>query len=345
MTLLELKHELIKKIRGLPVCIPNSSYTQWTVRCPYCGDSRTSSHGHFSIKINTNSDDLCVYRCLKCNEAGILSSTTLNDLGIYMNREFSQSVDALNKPSGKSDYFRSKPKIYRVPTIIKKSVTKPKLDYLQSRIGVEFTSEVIQQSKVILSIVDFLAVNKLSIPDHIDPNMINILEENYVGFLSANNNKITFRRITDNSKLLRYYKFTVDPYNTSPNNFYSMKNEIDLLYTGPVNIHIAEGTFDITSIYYNLNRDTSQPHLFFAACGYNFATILKYLIFTGVNTDMNVFLYSDKDKSDFENLKVLNSRLCKIWVDHAYICRNGYPDEKDFGVPPDRIQTQMIKIR
>ena len=194
--------------------------------------------------------------------------------------------------------------------------------------------------------MDFFSENKIKIPDHINPKLIKIIEENYVGFLSANNNKITFRRIVDNDQLNRYIKLSIDPYNTSPNNFYSIKNPgIDLLYTEPVHIHIAEGTFDILSIKYNLHHDDSQKHLFFASCGYNFGTIIKWLIYMGINTDLCVHLYSDNDKSDEEDIKVLNSGINKYWIDHAYIHRNMFQGEKDFGVPAVRIKESHIQVK
>ena len=346
MTLLDIKQIVRDRINQLPVHIWNSANNQVCCRCPYCNDSRNRLHGHFSIKIDTNSDSIIVFRCFRCNESGILTSQVMEDIGAPLSIEDAKALDALNRPSNKSTYARQRPLNYKVPVIINPIDNKIKLDYLNNRLGIEFTSEMIQESKIILSIMDFFTENKIKIPDHINPRLIKLIEENYIGFLSANNNKITFRRIIDNDHLNRYIKLSIDPYNTSPNNFYSIKNPgMDLLYTDPVHIHIAEGTFDILSIKYNLPHDNSQKHLFFASCGYNFGTIIKWLIYMGINTDLYVHLYSDNDKSDEEDIKILNSGINKYWIDHAFIHRNMFQGEKDFGVPSIRIKESHIQVK
>lgn len=346
MTLLECKEMVIERLRTLRVCQPNSVQTQWIVRCPYCGDSRDPSHGHFSILINRNSDDIMLYRCFKCNESGILTPETLESLGIYLNEEDRQALRSLNRPNGKSTYFKSKPKLYEVPPVIMSDSVEEKIEYLSSRIGIEFTEEKIHQCKIVTSIVDFINMNHIPVRG-MDRRLLQTLEDHYVGFLAANNNKVIFRNIhNDRKNLLRYYKWTIDPYNTSPNNFYSPINTpINLLYTDPVHIHIAEGTFDIISIMYNLPHDPTQTHLFYGSCGYNFGTIIKYLTYMGVNTDVNVHIYSDADKTDADDIKVLNSGRNKVWIDHAVIHRNMFIGEKDFGVPKDHIIDQFITIK
>lgn len=65
MTLLDIKEIVESKINQLPVHQWNSSHTQVQTRCPYCGDSRNILHGHFSIKIDENSDSIMLMRCNK----------------------------------------------------------------------------------------------------------------------------------------------------------------------------------------------------------------------------------------------------------------------------------------
>lgn len=346
MTLLDIKEIVESKINQLPVHQWNSSHTQVQTRCPYCGDSRNILHGHFSIKIDKSSDSIMLVKCFKCSETGILTSEIMENLGAPLNMDDAKALDNLNRPNNKSTYGRQKPLNYKVPVIINPVDDQIKIDYLNKRLGLDFTPEMIQDSKIILSIMNFFKENKIGIPEHINPKLIKIIEENYVGFLSANNNKITFRRICNNENLNRYIKLSIDPYNTSANNFYSVVNpQVDLLYTDPIHIHIAEGTFDIISIKYNLDHDPSQKHLFFAACGYNFGTIIKWLIYMGVNTDIILHLYSDNDKSDYENMKVINNSLNNCWIDKAFIHRNIFDHEKDFGVPKDRIKESFIQVK
>ena len=211
MTLLDIKKIVLDRIKTLPVCIPNSGQTNWVTRCPYCGDSRNILHGHFSIKIDMNSDSIMLARCFRCNESGIITSQTMEDLGVPLSIEDAKALDVLNRPNSKSTYARQKPLKYKVPVLINPVDNKIKLDYLNERLGIEFIPEMIQESKIILSIMDFFSENKIRIPDHINPRMIKLIEENYVGFLSANNNKITFRRVVNNDQLSRYIKISIDP--------------------------------------------------------------------------------------------------------------------------------------
>lgn len=65
----------------------------------------------------------------------------------------------------------------------------------------------------------------------------------------------------------------------------------------------------------------------------------------GVNTDLIIHLYSDSDKSDYENTKIIANGINQCWVNTAYIHRNQYMNEKDFGVPINRIIDSKIKIK
>ena len=46
-----------------------------------------------------------------------------------------------------------------------------------------------------------------------------------------------------------------------------------------------------------------------------------------------------------DDIKILNSGINQYWIDHAYIHRNMYPDEKDFGVPANRIKESYIQVK
>lgn len=344
MDLLDVKNLLISRIKGLSVCIPNSTETQWQVRCPYCRDSRDPRHGHFSILINRNSDDCILYRCFKCNESGLFTSETADALGLGFTSEEDAAIDKLNHPSGKSSYFRSKPKKFDIPPIVNPAAVQSKLGYLKMRLGVDFDGPLIQQCRIVLSLVDFINANHIN-PSTLDWKTVQNLENNYVGFLSANNNKITFRRIRDDGGL-RYFKWTIDPLNSTPNNFYSaMARQVDLLDPNPITICMAEGTFDILGVMLNLWHLDSQSPLFYGSCGFSFSTIVKFLIYTGIGTNMNIHVYADNDKTDKEIERMILSGRNGIWVEHLTIHRNTYGGEKDFGVPGSRIIDSSRIIR
>lgn len=343
----KIKGAIIELLKTLPVCKPSSNLRNWVVRCPYCGDSKTSNHGHFSIRIDEHSSSPMIYRCFKCNDSGLLTAKTLDDLGLPVNGDLQNSISLLNRTSGNSEYFKDKIKNFKVPVPQDTAENAQKLDYLNKRLGLNMTYEECAEYKIVLSLVEFMRYNGIKVTKENTGSSIAMplrsireFEEKYLGFLSANNNKITLRDFTpDQSGFFgRYYKITIDLMNQSPNTFYGLRNQFNLLYTDPIDIHIAEGTFDILSVYKNLPHTDSQNSLFFASCGYGFNTILKYLVYMGVTTDVNLHIYSDNDKSDSEHIRTLRKGNMDLWLDHVIIHRNGFPNEKDFGVSPDRIK-------
>ena len=350
---IEVKEQVIQQLKTLPVCKPSSNMRQWVVRCPYCGDSVKSNHGHFSILVDLNSDAPMLYRCLKCNESGILIPQVLEDLQLGYDQSLNKQLELLSRISSNTSYFKDKVKNFIVPVPSDSSTNYRKLNYLNTRLGTNLTFADCAKYKIVLSFWEFIDANKIpvDVPDVmggcLKSTIVKTLDEKYLGFVSANNNKIVFRDVSiDSSGFLgRYYKVTLDILNRSPNTFYSLMSTFDLLYTEPINIHIAEGTFDILSVYLNLKPETSQNSLFFASCGYSFSTILKYLIYTGVTTDINLHVYSDNDKTDKDHLSLLRKPFYQTWIDKVYIHRNVYANEKDFGVSKEKINEYVYQLK
>lgn len=341
----EIKLAVINALRQLPICKPNSAATQWVVRCPYCGDSQKHfDHGHFSILIDPNAETPMLYRCLRCNEVGLLSAETLEDLGLLIDREFAQDLKRSFRRVLNTEYYQMKPKDYKLPHYEVTPNNQEKLYYLNSRLDTGFTLDDMEQNRIILSIGTFLEHNKIHNIPGITPQTIGALESDYIGFISSNRNRIVFRSIRENPKY-RYFKLILDPRNLSRDTFFALPSRFNLYYTDPVHVHMAEGTFDILSIKYNLPHNEPGLHLFYASCGFNFNTIIRYLVAKGVNTDIHAHIYSDRDKADREHLKYLSAPQSKYWLDHVQIHRNQYSDEKDYGVPGSRIVDSFITLR
>ena len=93
----EIKEQIINQLKTLPICKPTSNMRNWVVRCPYCGDSMKSNHGHFSILIDLQSDAPMLYRCFRCNESGILIPQVLEDLNLGYDQSLNQNLNLLNK--------------------------------------------------------------------------------------------------------------------------------------------------------------------------------------------------------------------------------------------------------
>lgn len=350
---IEIKQQIIDKLKTLPVCKSSSNMRNWTVRCPYCGDSKSANHGHFSILIDMNSDAPIIYQCFRCRESGLLIPQVLEDLDLGSDQSLNQQLGILNRLSSNSSYFKDKIKNFIVPVPANTTSNQIKLSYINNRLGTNITFEDCATYKIVLSFDEFINANNIPVDREdamgnvLKSSIVRTLDRDYLGFVSANNNKITFRDITPDGSgfLKRYYKVTLDILNRSPNTFYSLMSQFNILYTEPINIHIAEGTFDILSIYLNLKPEHSQNSLFFASCGYGFSTILKYLIYTGVNTGITLHIYSDGDKTDADHLRLLRTPFYQTWIDRVIIHRNVFENEKDFGVPRDRISEHVYVLK
>lgn len=347
MDKIEIKYKIISLLKTLDVYTPNSLHTQHVVRCPYCGDSKNPTSGHFSIKIDVDSDDAMIYRCFKCPEAGLLTMDTLGDLGLYADEEVSISLKSFNrKIVKKNKYLSNNIKSYVIPTVSDTDLNIQKLSYFNSRMGFEYNLAEAQGLKIIINFKDFLKVNEIKSIPLVSDKYINFISYNYIGFLGTDNNTISFRCIRDDKSMKKHIKVKLDPYSIHPASFYNIPNRIDLMYTNDIHIHIAEGVFDIASIYTNLlNRDTSN-NLFYGANGFSYLSILRYIIFTGINTGIHLHIYSDSDKTD-ENHKyyLFKKSPLYVWCDAIYIHRNGSIGEKDYGVPKERIIDTFKKIK
>ena len=337
----ELKSEVIGLLSSLPVYIPNNTGLQHVVRCPFCGDSANLGHAHLSIHIDVNNPTPMMYRCLRCDSSGILDDTLLEELGLYVDYTLHDELKKYNRKACKySGISMNKLEKFTIPDYSNsKIILDDKLDYINHRLGTDIDIVEARGIKLILDFVYFLNYNDLykEIENRIGYNNIQLLQNNYLGFLSTNNNVIVFRYIKPDSKYKRYYKLKLKLNNYDKRSFYSLPMSMDLMYTNDINIHITEGTFDIISIYKNLiqERDTD---IYYASCGFGYLTVLKSLISLGINTGLNVKIYSDKDKSDYNHIDYLfNKSHISPWLDTIQFHRNNFENEKDYGVPKERI--------
>lgn len=336
---IELKKDIIHILEKMPAYSCNSAGTQHVVRCPYCGDSVHQDHGHFAIRIDADDEEPMLYRCLKCPVSGILTTDVLDELEADYNPQLASELRISNrKIIKKSKFLNNKIQSYIIPVASDRAMNLVKLGYLNDRIGSDWSLEQLPGIRVIPSIVEFLKVNEIESVPGVDLNYLKVIENNYLGFLSMNQNTIILRRITENPRLNRYLKVTINPKNINANSFYGVPSSIALTYTNDIEVHASEGTFDILSVLYNLNQDRRENQFYYAACGFGYVTILKYLIYNGINTGIHLHIYSDKDKTDTNHLSYLFRKSHIIdWINHITIHRNQMIGEKDYGVPMNRI--------
>lgn len=183
--------------------------------------------------------------------------------------------------------------------------------------------------------------------NHLKPtrneNIINSLDNGFVGFLSYDNAFLNMRNmdiIKDLYKGIdkRYINYNLIDKIDNTQRFYIIPTNIDIMNPNPIKIHIAEGPFDILSIYHNVRHDRDNS-IFAAIGGKRYLGIIKYFINVMKLVNIEIHLYLDKD---IENWLVDKIRdvLYPFFI-NIYVHRNMYPGEKDFGVPLSRINEKI----
>lgn len=336
----ELKEIVLTKLRELPVCIPNSTRTQWTIRCPYCGDSHNQAHGHLSIKIDLDDDSApMLYRCFKCDVSGIVNDQFLQEVGVYLDSAMVKELRNINRRATRRNLFTNdRIENFVVPLPEENEINRNKLEYINTRLGLHLTYNDCARLKIVLDLDHFMRVNEISEESlGMSHWAVTSLVNYYVGFLSQSNNILVCRCIVNDDRFRRYIKVIFNRYNQNPASFYMIPATIQLISDEPLNIYIAEGPFDIISIHENFGKD-SPRNIYAAICGYGPGMILKYLLYNGLLYKTNVHLYCDNDKSNVDECKVLLKHPEIVpWIYRLYFHRNAFEGEKDYGVPKERI--------
>lgn len=341
----ELKELVLTRLREQPVCVPNSMRTQWTIRCPYCGDSANQAHGHLSIKIDLDDDSSpMLYRCFKCDASGVVSDQFLQDIGIYLDTNSIKELRNMNRRSSKKNLFTNdRIENFVTPLPENTELNQTKLKYINDRLGLQLTYEDCVRLKIILDFDQFLRLNMIRDSDLTLPAWNHkVIQYWYVGFLCQSNNVINFRYIGKDPKYNRYLKVILNPHNHNPASFYMIPASITVVTDQPLNVYIAEGTFDIISIHENFGKDDDRS-IYAAICGYGPGAILRYLIYNGLMYRANVHLYCDNDKSDRDEYNVILKHPEVLpWIKNLYFHRNMYENAKDYGIPKDHIQDEVM---
>jgi hypothetical protein len=224
----DLKDQLHKSGKACNLRIAGGK--QISTRCPYCGDSENRSHTHFYIQ--TVIGQPMLYNCFRCPAQGLLTSQTLFDLGLD-NYGLISGVTSANKEllkNSQTNFVRTSAnsKQITIPTVDINSLTVPKLLYVSERTGIKLDNNLISKFKLITDLEQFIDHNKIT--TKFNKNIVNTLTENYVGFLSNDSNFITFRNITEEKCLGRYFDLKLtDDIIIHSRKFFNITTSINLL--------------------------------------------------------------------------------------------------------------------
>ena len=332
--------EFIKEV--IPSARPASGGTELVCRCRYCADSSDPTHGHMYIKIPQSKNDIPMFHCFKCQTSGIIDSRTLLEWGIYdpiMGVQLDKIIKSASKNQANIGYNRTWYSF--INHINNYALAQYKLNYINNRIGTNLTFQDCLSQKIILNLRDTLIYNKIDQYTR-HQNIIDQLNEYFVGFLSLDNNFVNLRRMCDEGIVYksidnRYINYNIHDKKDNTEKMYIMPTTIDLANPNRVNIHLAEGPFDILSIRYNLRQNEIENSIFAAITGSGYKGLVMHLISTFKLFYFNLHLYPDNDKHGNNSMVNEIKELIKPYGAILFEHRNLYPGEKDFGVPKNRI--------
>jgi len=258
---MNIKEDLIKALVALPGSKLRSSGSELEVQCPRCGHLHHSNHGHLYIELL---NDACMrFNCFHCSFSGSLSPSVLHELNID-NATFDEYLATLNR-GGVKQYIKNghdNSTNYIIPTVIDEK-DKAKIDYVCTRTGINFYNKNnIRRYKLIHNLKEFLAVNNIVLEEK--QSFINVVSNNYIGFLSYNNNIINMRLLRKNINMTRYINLKINKKIQNPF-LYIPPIEIDLLTKNPM-IVLAEGVYDIICIKKRFYAE-DNTNIIFSAVG------------------------------------------------------------------------------
>lgn len=327
-----------------------SGGSQCTMRCPYCGDSRDPRNQHMYIGPNRKANNLICFNCFLCNEGGPVTLKFFRDIGCYDTDLINEVLDFNNACSKRNNYARlseryNNPSVNSIINIGDSGEAFEKLEYINNRLGSQLTFEDLNRLKIILNLNRYLLDNHIGNTTRY-PQIMNELSQKSIGFLSVDNSHVIMRTIVDPKTLnptiaRRYNNYTIF---ITPNNYlyYILPGQVNP--SRPITIYMTEGPFDILSVYLNIvqNKDNC---IFAAACGKTQYCGLARYIFTTIGIPpqlSNIQLYSDNDMNMIEFGK-FKYQMSILGVPIS-IHRNTMENEKDFGVPINRIIDTVVRF-
>lgn len=332
-------------LANLPVAKFASGRSEIVCRCQYCADSKNPNKGHFYISIPKNENDLSFFHCKKCGSFGMVTHNKLIEWGIYdPNIAVDLQVHNKNALNNPVNFIYKRGVIHNIKYnhITDDKLSRFKLKYINDRLGLKLDFDDCLREKIILNLSDLLGANKLELTRH--PNIIEALDCNFVGFLSHDNSFVNMRNLEISDNLYegidrRYINYNLFKNMDNTNKFYAVPNNIDIMR--PVDIHIAEGPFDILSVYHNIIGHTNNQ-IFTSIGGNRYKGMIKYLITNLGIMLFNLHFYVDNDVPDYiiEDIAI----LLEPFQCHFYIHRNRFPGEKDYGVPSNKITNSFIQL-
>ena len=277
----DIKQEILAAIERKVSVFIKSNGVQYRIRCPYCGDSQSNPRdAHCYLKCSQDQSEPILFYCFKCNAYGMVTSDFLERLGI--SGRLSQAI--ANKRYNKIGVFKpSNIKLVAGNPII----PSPQIDYIEWRLGTGFTVEDYDRFKIVWDMS--------TIKPHLKQSVANRLPNNNhsVSFLSDDLSMLLCRSFTDDEPTWNKIRL----FDGDGKSYYTIRTVMNLFTPDPYTVNIAEGVFDVLSIYKNFTDSPSD--IFIATLGSNYISAVDYAIskgFIGKNVTLKIYIDWEVDE-------------------------------------------------
>ena len=342
-----LKNSLLRLFPNSKI---NGAHTNVLINCPLCiKEGRPDTNHHMSIYLGGNGKPL-MYNCFRnTSHRGLLTSENLLKLAwqspSLVESSLLEAIDEYNRQNKISTKYKlSKEDKFNFKVYSTNSENiEFKRKYVSERLGLDLSLEELEKNKIIFSIKDFLEKNHIHQLTR-NVNILEMIDKYFVGFLTNTNGAIILRNMYKDKVTMpesinqRYIKYSV--IQGAPSGYYIIPTICDI--TKRLEIHIAEGTFDILSVFYNLKNANRENNIYGCIGGNSYKNMIAYFLCQMGIIDPIIHIYIDNDIKPFV-LPQIKRIMNPLNID-IYIHMNVYPNEKDFGVPKEKINEYVYKL-
>ena len=322
--------------------VPASGGTQVICTCnlPGCDDTKQ----HLYIGPFDDSDSPIMYNCWKCQQHGIVNAAFMAQYGIHESSNILNRNKSGGMYSGRAIAYGNNAYHFHSTMVTDCELSRNKLQYINERLGFSFGYQECLSNKIILNLFDFMTENMITVQTR-NMKELKQLNDCFIGFLSRSNGSLNMRNLMPGQVLpsidKKYLNYNVTK-KKFDNDYYILPTSFDI--TQRVKIYVAEGPFDILSIKYNVMKDFENA-LYIAGKGKAYESAIKNEILNHSVMFADVHYFVDNDVPDNFIHRFINNSFRPFTGFRFYIHRNGYPNEKDFGVPAYRIVDNCVEYR
>ena len=289
----ELKINLINEIERNCQPFKKVSIIRYRMRCPFCGDKQDDPKDmHLYLKCDLdNPNEPILYNCFlaNCGAKG------------KVDREFMERIGV------KSKYIKEmKNQRYSKIKSIKNSnieiitgtpiIDSPQIRYIEKRLGKGLSIEDYDKFKIVWNIENLFQYIS-------DQKTKNTLPSNdyTISFLSDDKSTLLTRGFEKDDPWKKTPLFSLDN-----RIFYTIKNTFNLFTIEDIYVNIAEGLFDILSVYKNFNTGINSAYI--ATLGSDYIGAIDFAIIKGlIGSNVIIRIYLDSNIKP-ERIKYLLKR-------------------------------------